>query len=270
MNTKVTFMKRLWILIALGALLTGCNSGGETPKADAGKSTTTETAKSEETEPKKDVKKNPEIVTTKNSDGTVTQKTKDGKAEMTINEKTGLGTVKLVDKAGKPMSIDRTGDVPVSEVSVPEYPNGTVPPKEPKVIKITAFGGWEWGMVRTTADGPDKIFAFYKPHVKDAKMDTKSDPQTMKGKSAKGDNVTIAVKKIKDGEYRLSVGVRRRDPNVKLPDKPKDTASGVTKDGPKTSGEIKLDPNVRPNRPVPPIKGSPGSGAPPAPPTAAG
>ncbi|MBX7133566.1 MAG: hypothetical protein K1X67_12905 [Fimbriimonadaceae bacterium] len=261
-------MKRLWILIALGAMLVGCNSGGETPKADAGKSTAPEETKTTETEAKKEEKKNPEIVTTKNSDGTVTQKTKDGKAEMTINEKTGLGTVKMVDKNGKPMSIDRTGEVPMSEVSVPDYPNSTVPPKEPKVLKITAFGGWEWGMIRMTADGPDKIFEFYKAHVKDAKIDTKGDPQTMKGKSAKGDNVSIAVKKIKDGEYRLSIGVRRRDPNVKLPDKPK--PSGVSKDGPKTSGEIKIDPSkVQPNRPIPGPKPAPG-GPPPSAPVGAG
>ncbi|HRI42634.1 MAG TPA: hypothetical protein PLL78_00935 [Fimbriimonadaceae bacterium] len=230
-------MKRTILLLGLLSVLFGC-SGDAAKTADAGKSDSSATT----ADGKKDAPKKPEVVRTVDpKTGMVTEKTKDGTSESTIDPKTGLGVIKSVDKYKKPFTLDRTGNVPLSEVGLPEYPGGQIPPKQPKVMKITAYGGWEWGMVRTTSDTPEKVIAFYKSKIQKPEEE-KSDGRIMiKGAKPNGDKVTVIASRNpkNDKETMISVQVRRRDPNVKAPpkeegDKPAKDQSGIAKKPPVT------------------------------------
>ena len=227
------------------AAIAGCSSDAN-KTAEAGKTDTATTASEE----KKDEKKKPEVIRTVDPQtGVVTEKTKDGTSESTIDPKTGLGVIKSVDKYKKPFTLDRTGNVPLSEVGLPEYPGSQVPPKQPKVMKITAYGGWEWGMIRTTSDAPEKVIAFYKTKIQKPEEEKNEGRIMVKGLKPNGDKVTIiAMKSPKnEKETMISVQVRRRDPNVK--DLPKSDDAEAKEGGKKESGLTKKPPVTGPITP---------------------
>lgn len=238
-------MKRSFLLLGLLAVLVGCSGDAGTKTAGSEKTDATTTSTSDAA--KKDGPVKPEVIRTVDpKTGLVTEKTKDGTSESTIDPKTGLGVIKSMDKYKKPFTLDRTGKVPVSEVGLPEYPGSQVPPKQPKVMKITAYGGWEWGMIRTTSDAPEKVIAYYKARISKPEEEKADGRILLKGAKANGDRVTVIASKNpkNDKETLISVQVRRRDPNVKAPPKEEPKAepgkdqSGIAKKPPIT-GPVK-------------------------------
>lgn len=246
-----------WIaLFAIaGAVVTGCANTEQTAKPDG-----VDPAKKAGEAPKPSLTwdEAKQAYVEKRDDGSIAYE----------GDKAGTGVFSMKDKEGRPVTLDRTGEIPISDSGVAEYPGSTIPGKEPQgAVKLTSPIMTQYSYKRATTDPVEKVVAFYKQDCTIAKEEKKDEQNAMiyqgaergdvkgviilTGKNKRGDDVDIRIipaqEELKETIMRIKVTLK----GAKIPPKPK-TATKPTPIRPSDQGDKSAPiPNA------PPAKGGP-------------
>ncbi len=253
MSTKSLPWMALFAIVA--AVVTGCGNAEQTAKPDE-----VDPAKSAAEAPKPNL-------TWDEAKQAYVEKREDGSIAYE-GDKSGTGVFKMKDDAGRPVTLDRTGEIPISESGVAEYPGSTIPGKEPQgAVKLASSIMTQYNFKRATTDPAAKVVAFYKQECTITKEEKKDEKNAMiyqgadrgdvkgvmilTGKNKRGDDVDIRIipaqEELKQTIMRIKVTLK----GAKVPPKPK-TATKATPTLPADQGDKTV-----PVPSAPPAKGGP-------------
>lgn len=94
------------------------------------------------------------------------------------------------------LKVDFSKKLDFSEVGVPPYPNAQpVERGDAGIVDVPGDPLFFDGVIFATSDPPEKVLAFYKPHLKNATEARAFDASTLTGTNARGHTLSISITK---------------------------------------------------------------------------